>query len=87
LFRLSGLGFLVTGLVLIALPICTISAQGLGIAVALPVISLFYCGGLYYFNFQLYRRTGADTPRKGTLYAMVMILVAFVLSQLGGSPG
>ena len=82
LFQLSGLGFLITGLMLVALPILNLFDRSLVIAVSVPVLALVFCAGLAYFNYQLHRKTKADTPWQSSIVAMVLIVIAFVLSLL-----
>jgi hypothetical protein len=58
-----------------------VNLSGLGfLAVAVPILSLVFCAGLFYFNYDLHRKTGADTPWKGTIAAILLIIVAFTLS-------
>jgi hypothetical protein len=80
LMRVSGLGFLVVSLLLIILPITNYYAQNTFIKYVVPAIALMYCSGLFLINFQLYSKTGADTPWKFSLYAVGIILLGFVLS-------
>jgi hypothetical protein len=80
LLRLSGLGFLVVGLMLVVLPIINYFEHSLVLAVSVPTLALVFCAGLAYFNYQFHRMTKADTPWQSTIGAMAFILVAFVLS-------
>jgi hypothetical protein len=80
LVNLSGLGFLVVGLMLVVLPILNRFDRSLVLAVSVPILALVFCAGLAYFNYQLHRKTKADTPWQSTLIAMVLIVIAFVLS-------
>ena len=47
---------------------------------AVPVIALIYCTGLLINNYYLYKNTKADTPWKGSLYAMFVILAGIIIS-------
>jgi hypothetical protein len=80
LLRLSGLGFLVVGLMLVVLPILNYFEYSLILAISVPILALVFFGGLANFNFQLYKKTKADTPWQSSIAAMVIILIAFVLS-------
>ena len=82
LVNLSGLGFLVVGLMLLVLPILNAFDHSLVLAVSIPILALVFCAGLFYFNYQLHKKTRADTPWKGAIAAMLFIVVAFVLTLL-----
>ncbi|MEI6387184.1 MAG: hypothetical protein WCQ50_11135 [Spirochaetota bacterium] len=82
LVNLSGLGFLIVGLMLIVLPILNRYDHSLVLAVSIPVLALVFCAGLGYFNFQLHKKTKADTPWQGSIAAMALITLALVLSLL-----
>jgi hypothetical protein len=83
LVKLSGLGFLVVGLMLIVLPILNSFDHSLVLAVSVPTLALVFCAGLVYFNFQLHKKTKADTPWQSAIAAIALIFVAAVLSLLG----
>jgi hypothetical protein len=83
LIQLSGLGFLVVGLMLALLPLLNFYDHSLVLSVSIPILALVFCAGLLYFNFQFHKKTRADTPWKGTIAAMLFIVIAFVLSLFG----
>jgi hypothetical protein len=80
LMRVSGLGFLAVALLLMLFPVANYYAQNTFIKYAVPAIALMYCSGLFLFNYQLYSKTGTETPWKFSLYAVGIILLGFVLS-------
>ena len=80
--KLLGLGFLVVGLVLLVLPILNQFDHSLVLAVTVPALALVFCGGLFYFNFRLHRKTQADTPWKGAVIAMILVITAALLSHI-----
>jgi hypothetical protein len=82
LLRLSGLSFLVVGLMLALLPLLNVFEYNLVLAVSVPILALIFCIGLLYINFQLHKKTRADTPWKGTIAAIIFIVIAFVLSLM-----
>jgi hypothetical protein len=82
LMRVSGLGFLVVGLLLTIFPIVNYSKPHIFITYAIPVISILYCSGLLVSNFYLYKYTKINTPWKGSLYAVLIIILAMVISSL-----
>lgn len=82
LLRTSGLGFLVTGFLLALFMPLNYFIKDSFIKYASPAIALIFCFGLFLFNFRLYRRTGAETPWKGSVGAFVVILAALALSIL-----
>jgi hypothetical protein len=83
LLRLSGLGFLVVGLILLALPALNHFDRSLVLSLSVPVLAFVFCSGLCLFNYQLHKKTQADTPWKGSIFAMAILAVAFILSILG----
>jgi len=82
LMKITGLGFLVMAFLLMIVPIVNYVGNDRFNLYAIPAISLVYCLGLYLFNFQLYRRTGAKTPWKRSLAAAVVIAAGLFLSFL-----
>lgn len=82
LMRVSGLGFLVMGALLIISPIVDYFAPHAFVRYAVPLISAFYCMGLFLVNYSLYKRTKAPTPWKGSLCAVLIILAGIVISTI-----
>jgi hypothetical protein len=80
--RISGLGFLIIFLTLTILPILNWFVNDKIIKYYIPFISMVFCTGLFIFNYQLYRKTKAVTPWKGSLIAFIIIVISFVLSIL-----
>jgi hypothetical protein len=80
LLRLSGMGFLVAGLGLLAAAVANNVRGGLGITLSLSSLSLLFCLGLTVINRRLQGRTGAPTPWRGSLYAAIAVAIGLVLS-------
>jgi hypothetical protein len=80
--RLTGLGFLTISFLLIICPIASCFKRNVFFEYSIPVIALIYCTGLFITNYLLYRKTKADTPWKGSLYAMLILIIAIVVSIL-----
>ena len=80
LLRVSGLGFLVVGLLLTTFPIVVYFQPHPFVKHAVPVVSFLYCLGLWLVNFRLYSKTKAETPWRGSLVAATAILVGIVMS-------
>lgn len=82
LLRLSGLGFLIVAVQLGVVAIAGNFHGGLVVTWALPILSLLFCAGLCAVNLRLHRRTGAQTPWRGSLYAAMAIAVGLIVSSL-----
>jgi len=82
LMRVSGPGFLVIAALLIISPIVNYFAPHAFLHYAVPIISAFYCMGLFLVNYSLYKRTKAPTPWKGSLYVALIILAGIVISTI-----
>jgi hypothetical protein len=80
LMRISALGFLIISILLLVYPIVNLFMPGLFYQLSIPVIALIYSSGLLIINFSLYRKTGTDTPWKGSLYAALLILAGIIIS-------
>ncbi len=80
LMRLSGLGFLILSILLIIFPIVNYFIPDLIYKYSIPVIAIIYCTGLFINNFILYKNTKADTPWKGSLYAVLIIIAGIIIS-------
>jgi FtsH-binding integral membrane protein len=79
--KISGLGFLVTGLILIIFPIVNLFVQDEFVEYMIPCISLVFCTGLFVINFKLHKQTKSDTPWKGSLYAVIFIIIGIIISM------
>ena len=82
LLRISGLGFLVTAMLLLFFPIANYFVQNDFIKYSIPVISFIFCTGLCLVNYKLYKQTNSKTPWKGSLFAMIALIVGLILSVL-----
>ena len=82
ILRISGLGFLVVFLLLTIFPVVNYFKPYAFIKYSIPIISFLFCFGLFIFNYKLFRKTNARTPWKGSLIAMFIILLCFVMSVI-----
>lgn len=82
LLRLAGLGFLIIAILLLTTPIMNYFIPNKFYKYSIPFIALIYCTGLFVNNYLLYRKTNAETPWKGSLYAMVAIIAGIIISIL-----
>jgi len=80
LLRISGLGFLVVALMLLTFPLANLVFKDSFITFSLPVISSIFCVGLFAFNYSLYEKTNTRTPWKGSIIAIIILVVSFILS-------
>jgi hypothetical protein len=80
ILRISGLGFFIIFIFLVAFPIINYFKPDPLIKYSTPVISSIYCFGLFLFNFLLFRQTKAKTPWFGSLIVLFLILISFVIS-------
>ena len=80
--RLGGLGFLIISILLIGYPILNYFIPSIFYKYFIPAIALIFCTGLFLNNYSLYKNTKANTPWKGSLYAMFIILTGIIISTL-----
>lgn len=80
LLRLGGLGFLVIAILLLVFPAVTYFVGNKFYQYSIPVIALIYCTGLFVNNYLLYKKTKADTPWKGSLYAIGILMAGIIIS-------
>jgi ABC-type multidrug transport system fused ATPase/permease subunit len=80
LLRLAGLGFLTVSILMIVCAIVNYFAPNVFCKYLVPVVALMYCIGLFVINYSLYKNTKADTPWKGSLYAMSVIIAGIIIS-------
>ena len=80
LLRQSGLGFLLTGLLLFVGAAATLASLGLVAEFAPPLLALVFCSGLYVVNGRLGAATGAATPARESLYACIAICAGLAVS-------
>jgi phosphoglycerol transferase MdoB-like AlkP superfamily enzyme len=82
ILRISGLGFFVVALLLTVFPIVNYFISDNFVKYAIPVISFMYCFGIFLFNYNLYKKTKANTPWRGSLIVMFIILVGITISSI-----
>ena len=82
LLRLSGLGFLVTGLLLVIIPVVDYFIPNNKYTLIAAGIALIYCAGLCIINYILHKKANTRTPWKGALYATLIIALAMCMSAL-----
>ncbi len=80
ILKISGLGFFVVFLLLVVFPSVNFFNHNTFIKYSIPIISSIYCFGLFLFNYLLFKQTRAKTPWIGSLMALFLILVGFVIS-------
>jgi len=80
LLRLAGLGFLIIAILLLAFPIINYLIPNTFYTFAIPVLALLFCTGLFIVNYSMYKKTNANTPWRGSVYAMIAIIVGMTLS-------
>jgi hypothetical protein len=80
LIRISGLGFLVTGLLMVVFPVVNYFVPDPFVKYAVPVVAFVFCGGLFWANYHLYKETYATTPWKGSFIAMAVIAAGIIIS-------
>ena len=80
ILRISGLGFFIVFLFLVVCPSVNYFKPNPFIKYSTPIISSIYCFGLFLFNFSLFKQTKAKTPWIGSLIALFLILISFVIS-------
>jgi uncharacterized membrane protein HdeD (DUF308 family) len=80
--RLAGLGFLIIAILLLAFPVINYFIPNDFYKYSIPIVALIFCTGLFAINYSLYKKTKAETPWKGSLYAMVAIIAGIIISAL-----
>ena len=79
ILKVSGLGFLVVGLLLTVFPIISHVTGDVFSASAVPAVAAVYSLGLFVFNYQLHKKTNAATPWKASLVITILILISLAL--------
>jgi hypothetical protein len=82
LMRVSGLGFLIVGVMLIVFPLANYFLHSAFLRYAVPMIAMIYCCGLFLYNYRLHVRTSAETPWKKSLYAVLALIAGLLFSLL-----
>lgn len=80
--RLAGLGFLIISILLLVFPIINYFIPNNFYRYLIPIVALIYCTGLFVINYLLYKKTKANTPWKGSLYAMLAIMVGIIMQKM-----
>ena len=82
LMRTTGLGFLIMGLLLVVFPVINYFKSNAIIRFGIPFVCVIYCFGLFLANYQLHKKSGVETPWKGSLIAVVIIAAGITISML-----
>ena len=82
LLRLIGMGFLTISILLLIFPIMNYFNPNKFYKYSIPVVALIFCTGLFAINYSLYKKTKADTPWKGSLYAMITLIAGIIITFL-----
>jgi hypothetical protein len=80
--RLTGLGFLIVSILLLAFPVINYYCPNKIYEYFIPGLALVFCSGLFLINYSLYRKTKANTPWKGSLSAMIALFSGIIISIL-----
>jgi hypothetical protein len=80
LMKTTGMGFLTVGLLLFyQVAICYLELP-LVDKIIIPAICAAYCLGLFAINYQLYKISGAQTPWKASIVAVLVIVASIVMT-------
>jgi hypothetical protein len=82
LMRISGLGFLVTALLLLLFPFVNYFKADKFVIFSIPLIALVFCTGLFIVNYKLYKQTKAKTPWKGAIISMFALICGLIISLI-----
>jgi len=82
LMKVSGLGFIIIGLLLLIFPILYNRSTDYFLKYSIPIISSIFCLGLFIINLKLSILTKSKTPWKGSLLALLMIIIGIIISSL-----
>ena len=82
LMRTTGLGFLVVGLLLVVFPFINYFKSNVIIGFGIPLVCGIYCFGLFLSNYQLHKKSGVETPWKGSLITVVIMAIGIISSML-----
>ncbi len=80
LMRLTGLGFLMTSILLTVFPIVNYFTPSFIGTYLTPLVALVFCFGLFVSNYSLHKKAAASTPWQASLIASGMILASLLLS-------
>lgn len=80
IMKVSGLGFLMIAILLLLFPLVTYFDGNPIIRFAIPLLAFLFCGGLFIINYRLYKQTKAKTPWKGSLIAMLAIMLGILVT-------
>ena len=80
LMRLTGLGFLMTAILLTVFPIVNLFASSFIGTYLTPMVALVFCFGLFVNNYSLYKKSVVNTPWHASLIASGLILFGLLLS-------
>lgn len=82
LMRVSGFGFLMVALMLLGAPMVNHYRPDVFLRFGIPMMAVVYCSGLFWANYRLHQKTGASTPWKGALLAIVLLVTGMAISSL-----
>ncbi len=80
LMRLTGLGFLMTAILLTVFPIVNLFAPSFIGMYLTPMVALVFCFGLFISNYSLTKKADVNTPWHASLVASGLILAGLLIS-------
>jgi len=82
LMKITGFGFLTVGIMLVVFPVMNFFKPQIMTGIGIPLICGIYCFGLFLVNRQLYLKSGAETPWKGSLIAAAILFIGIIMTIL-----
>jgi len=82
LLRITGLGFLITAMLLLIVPVANYFIHDKFIKYTIPVIALIFSMGICIVNYNLHKQTQANTPWIGAIFVMSLITLGLLVTLL-----
>ena len=82
--KMAGIGILCLSVLIITYPFLVFSYDSIIIKYLVPIISLIFWTGTLWITFKVHKKTKANTPWKGSLFSIILIAIAILISILHG---
>ena len=84
IMKMAGIGIVCLSVLIITYPFLVFTYDNIFVKYLVPIISLIFWTGTFGITFKVHKKTKANTPWKGSLFSIILIFIAILISILHG---
>ena len=82
IMKMAGIGIICLSVLIITYPFVLMNSDNFFDKYLVSIISLIFWIGSFSITFNVHKKTNANTPWKGSLFSIILIVIAILLSVL-----